>query len=109
LYCFCAGSIFSDMYCLLRTWTSIMKTVVLFQFFDPGEVLYIYESPAGYGLVAMRLLGWIWFCYAIFFTLKHYPAKAKFYYPFFIFYTLWSVCLSSNLPKNPAILLIVML
>lgn len=61
----------------------------LMQFFDPGEVLYIYESPAGYGLVAMRLLGWVWFCYAIFFTLKHYPEKSKFYYPFFIFYTLW--------------------
>ncbi|RXG69171.1 Transmembrane protein [Armadillidium vulgare] len=30
-------------------------------FFDPGEVLYIYESPAGYGLVGLRGIGWIMF------------------------------------------------
>ena len=65
--------------------------IIIFQLFDPGEVLYIYESPAGYGLVGMRLVGWLWFCYAIFFTLKHYPEKASFYYPFFVFYTLWYV------------------
>jgi hypothetical protein len=64
---------------------------VCLQFFDPGEVLYIYESPAGYGLIALRLLAWIWFLYAIFFTLKHYPEKSKFYFPFLAFYTIWYV------------------
>ena len=59
------------------------------QVFDPGLVLYIYEGPAGYGLIAMRLIGWAWFCYAIFFTLKHYPEKSSFYYPYFLFYTAW--------------------
>ncbi|XP_064650759.1 transmembrane protein 145-like isoform X6 [Lineus longissimus] len=58
-------------------------------FFDPGFVLYTYESVPGYGLIGLRLVGWIWFCYAIFFTLKHYPEKGPFYYPFFVFYTLW--------------------
>ncbi len=36
-----------------------------------------------------RMISWVWFCYAIFFTLKHYPEKSSFYYPFFIFYTIW--------------------
>ncbi|CAG2165844.1 unnamed protein product [Oppiella nova] len=34
-------------------------------YFDPGEVLYLYESPFGYGLIALRLIGWGWFVYAI--------------------------------------------
>lgn len=57
--------------------------------FDPGEVLYTYESPPGYGLIALRLIAWVWFCYSVFFTLKNYKSKALFYYPFFIFYTIW--------------------
>ncbi|XP_021358727.1 transmembrane protein 145-like [Mizuhopecten yessoensis] len=57
--------------------------------FDPGEVLYLYESPPGYGLISLRLIGWAWFCYSIFFTLKHFKTKSLFYYPFFIFYTVW--------------------
>ena len=60
-----------------------------FQFFDEGLVLYFYESPPGYGLITMRLIGWLWFLYAIFFTLKHHPNKSNFYFPFFLFYTLW--------------------
>ncbi|ESP00088.1 hypothetical protein LOTGIDRAFT_213289, partial [Lottia gigantea] len=59
------------------------------ELFDPGKVLYLYDSPPGYGLVAMRLIGWLWFLYAIFFTLKNFPSKGAFYYPFFIFYTIW--------------------
>ena len=31
------------------------------------------------------------FIYSTFFTLKHYPEKGGFYYPFFSFYTLWFV------------------
>ncbi|KAK7106321.1 transmembrane protein 145-like [Littorina saxatilis] len=58
-------------------------------FFDEGLVLYFYESPPGYGLVMMRLIGWLWFLYGIFFTLKHHSNKANFYFPFFVFYTLW--------------------
>ena len=65
------------------------NALLLTQVFDPGEVLYLYESEPGYGLVALRLIAWVWFCYAIFFTLKHFPEKSTFYYPFFIFYTVW--------------------
>jgi hypothetical protein len=56
-----------------------------------GEVLYIYESLPGYGLVLLRTFGWFVFIYSTFFTLKHYPEKGTFYYPFFSFYTLWFV------------------
>nr|CAD7430494.1 unnamed protein product [Timema monikensis] len=58
-------------------------------FFDQGKVLYLYESPAGYGLMFLRLIAWGMFVYSIVFTLKHYPEKAKFYYVFNIVGTLW--------------------
>ncbi|KAK7868393.1 hypothetical protein R5R35_013680 [Gryllus longicercus] len=60
-------------------------------FFDPGKVLYLYESPPGYGLIILRILAWWIFVYSIVFTLKHYPEKAVFYYPFNILGTLWFV------------------
>ncbi|CAG9857921.1 unnamed protein product [Phyllotreta striolata] len=59
--------------------------------FDPGEVLYLYESPAGYGLITLRILAWCMFIYSTIFTLKRYPEKGNFYYPFNIFGTLWFV------------------
>ena len=59
--------------------------------FDPGEVLYIYESFAGYLIVSLRLLAWSWFSYAIIFTLLHYPQKASFFAKFFLFYSLWFI------------------
>ena len=46
-------------------------------FFDPGKVLYLYESSFGYGLIILRLVGYLMFVYAHFFTLKHYPEKVK--------------------------------
>lgn len=54
-------------------------------------MLYLYDSVFGYGLVIMRMVGWLMFIYATFFTLKHYPEKGGFYYPFFCFYTIWFV------------------
>ena len=51
----------------------------------------MYSSLAGYGLVLLRTCGWFMFIYSTFFTLKHYPEKGGFYYPFFSFYTLWFV------------------
>ena len=46
---------------------------------------------AGYGLIILRTVGWCMFIYSTFFTLKHYPEKGGFYYPFFSFYTVWFV------------------
>ncbi|GFN99366.1 transmembrane protein 145 [Plakobranchus ocellatus] len=59
------------------------------KFFDAGKVLYYYESPPGYGLLATHLIGWIWFLQSTIFTLKHAQKKANFYIPFFTFYTVW--------------------
>ncbi|XP_018326624.1 transmembrane protein 145, partial [Agrilus planipennis] len=59
--------------------------------FDPGEVLYLYESPAGYGLIFLKILAWIMFIYSTIITLKHYPEKSNFYYPFNVFGTFWFV------------------
>lgn len=61
----------------------------LVQYFDPGKVLYVYESPAGYGLLVLRFLGWMMFVYGTAFTLKHYPEKNGFYLPFFFFSSMW--------------------
>ena len=59
----------------------IIMYVALFlmeqMYFDPGKVLYLYESTFGYGLVIIRMIGWLIFMYAIFFTLKHYPEKVS--------------------------------
>jgi len=97
----------------LRQWSAIKVTVFVCAYsimyaglflaerlyFDPGKVLYLYDSVFGYGLVIMRMVGWLMFIYATFFTLKHYPEKGGFYYPFFCFYTLWFVA-------SPAIIIL---
>ncbi|KAK8719339.1 hypothetical protein OTU49_014100 [Cherax quadricarinatus] len=78
-------TIFMCLYCS----TYVTLFTYEHQVFDPGEVLYQYESPAGYGLLVLRSVAWCMFLYACFFTLKHYPEKSGFYCPFFTFYTLW--------------------
>ncbi|XP_038219824.1 transmembrane protein 145-like [Zerene cesonia] len=71
----------------------VLTYVVLFIYqakaFDPGEVLYLYESPAGYGLIFLRITGWCAFAYSTYFTVRKYPEKNMFYCPFFICGTLW--------------------
>lgn len=59
--------------------------------FDPGYVLYLYESPAGYAIVVLRLLSWGWFVYAVVFTLYRYPEKLSFYTQLVVIYTTWFV------------------
>ncbi|XP_045770130.1 uncharacterized protein LOC123870766 [Maniola jurtina] len=71
----------------------IVTYIILFVYqaraFDPGEVLYLYESPAGYGLIVLRIAAWCAYAYATFFTVRKYPEKNTFYCPFFICGTLW--------------------
>ncbi|CAG9577154.1 unnamed protein product [Danaus chrysippus] len=59
----------------------VITYVVLFVYqakaFDPGEVLYLYESPAGYGLIVLRLSAWCAFAYATFFTVRKFPEKVN--------------------------------
>ncbi|XP_043936721.1 transmembrane protein 145 isoform X2 [Protopterus annectens] len=84
-----SGSIKLSIYMTLYTITHIILLIYEAEFFDPGQVLYTYESPAGYGLIALQIIAYAWFCYAILITLKHFPEKQAFYAPFFAAYTLW--------------------
>ncbi|XP_035675008.1 transmembrane protein 145-like isoform X1 [Branchiostoma floridae] len=84
-----SGSVKISVFMTLYTLAYAILFIYEREFFDAGLVLYLYESPAGYGLIGLQLLSWLWFCYAIFFTLKHYPEKSLFYVPYFFFYTLW--------------------
>ncbi|KAI8775177.1 transmembrane protein 145, partial [Biomphalaria glabrata] len=71
----------------------IIATIVLFIWegvmFDPGEVLYYYESPPGYGMITIILIGWLWFTKAAVFTMKHYPDRSIFYIFLYSIYTIW--------------------
>ncbi|XP_059608160.1 transmembrane protein 145-like [Phlebotomus argentipes] len=57
--------------------------------FDPGEVLNIYESPAGFGLIGLRCGAWGAFLMGVAATLRKYPEKSAFYYPFGLLGSVW--------------------
>ncbi|XP_058116486.1 uncharacterized protein LOC131285483 [Anopheles ziemanni] len=57
--------------------------------FDPGEVLNLYESPAGFGLAGLRCVGWGFFMYSCAATIRKFTEKAPFYYPFTLLGSLW--------------------
>uniref|UniRef100_A0A3Q2D2P0 Transmembrane protein 145 n=1 Tax=Cyprinodon variegatus TaxID=28743 RepID=A0A3Q2D2P0_CYPVA len=83
-----SGSVKLSIYMTVYTITYIILFIYEAEFFDPGEVLYAYDSPAGYGLMSLQLVAYVWFCYAVLVSLKHYPEKQPFYVPFFTTYTL---------------------
>ncbi|XP_062454692.1 transmembrane protein 145 [Rhea pennata] len=83
------GSVKLSVYMTLYSITHVVLLIYEAEFFDPAQVLYTYESPAGYGLIALQFLAYVWFCYAILITLKQFPEKQPFYVPFFAAYTLW--------------------
>lgn len=94
-YTIVRGKLSTPLYIVLAVFFSIftLTYAVLFVYeaevFDPGEVLYIYESPAGYGLIALRLVGWTFFCVSLIVNLVTHSRKTWFYIPFFIYYTIW--------------------
>lgn len=47
--------------------------------FDPGLVLYLYESPPGYGLIGLKLLAWGVFVICCYRTSQKYSTKFHFY------------------------------
>lgn len=59
--------------------------------FDPGEVLNLYESPAGFGLCGLRLIAWIAFLISIGGTLNKFPEKGGFFYPFGLLGSVWLI------------------
>lgn len=84
-----SGSVKLSVYMTLYTLTHVVLLTYEAKFFDPGQVLYTYESPAGYGLIGLQVAAYVWFCYAVLVSLRHFPEKQPFYVPFFAAYTLW--------------------
>ncbi|KAK1151842.1 transmembrane protein 145 isoform X1 [Acipenser oxyrinchus oxyrinchus] len=84
-----SGSVKLSVYMTLYTITHVILFISEAEFFDPGQVVYAYDSSAGYGLITLQFVAYVWFCYAVLITLKHYPEKQAFYAPFFAAYTLW--------------------
>ncbi|EHB02527.1 Transmembrane protein 145 [Heterocephalus glaber] len=84
-----SGSVKLSVYMTLYTLTHVVLLIYEAKFFDPGQVLYTYESLAGYGLIGLQVAAYVWFCYAVLISLRHFPEKQPFYVPFFAAYTLW--------------------
>ncbi|XP_053908564.1 transmembrane protein 145 isoform X2 [Cuculus canorus] len=83
------GSVRLSVYITLYGIAHVALLTYEAEFFDPARVLYTYESPAGYGLIALQALAFLWFCAAVLLTLKRVPEKQPFYLPFFAAYSLW--------------------
>ncbi|XP_031775362.1 transmembrane protein 145 [Apis florea] len=60
--------------------------------FDPGLVLYIYESPPGYGLIILKLIAWIIFSLRCFKTVRKMSTKLHFYGSLFSLGSAWFLC-----------------
>ncbi|XP_017759256.1 PREDICTED: transmembrane protein 145-like [Eufriesea mexicana] len=60
--------------------------------FDPGLVLYIYESPPGYGLIILKLIAWIIFSLRCFKTVRKMSTKLHFYSLLFSLGSTWFLC-----------------
>ncbi|XP_077985246.1 transmembrane protein 145-like [Glandiceps talaboti] len=79
-------SVFMTLYCLTYLTLYIYEATM----FDPRDVLYKYQSPAGYGLIVLNFIGdAVWMYYTIGITLKHYPSKTPFYFRFALIYSGW--------------------
>ncbi|KAI4503939.1 hypothetical protein M0802_001342, partial [Mischocyttarus mexicanus] len=76
----------------LSTACQLALYVYQFEIFDPGLILYIYESPPGYGLVALKLIAWIIFVLRCFKTTKKMTKKVHFYASLLSLGSAWFLC-----------------
>lgn len=76
--------------------TIIILQLALFiyqaEVFDPGLVLYIYESPPGFGLLALKVLVWGVFVLCCFRTNKRTSTKLQFYASLLSLGSAWFLC-----------------
>ncbi|XP_011150933.2 transmembrane protein 145 isoform X2 [Harpegnathos saltator] len=63
-----------------------------FEIFDPGLVLYIYESPPGYGLIALKLIAWFVFITRCCKTIRKLNTKLHFYASLLSLGSAWFLC-----------------
>ncbi|XP_076683331.1 transmembrane protein 145 [Andrena cerasifolii] len=113
----CSDILYTVLILLLATGFTVTKSVltpkqtrclvyyvilnVVFQFslyiyqsdvFDPGLILYIYESPPGYGLILLKLIAWIVFSLRCIKTIKKMSTKLHFYGSLFSLGSAWFLC-----------------
>ncbi|XP_058792801.1 transmembrane protein 145-like isoform X1 [Phymastichus coffea] len=60
--------------------------------FDPGLVLYIYESPPGYGLLALKVIAWVVFVICCYKTSQNISTKFHFYGSLLSLGSGWFLC-----------------
>ncbi|OXU22806.1 hypothetical protein TSAR_004610 [Trichomalopsis sarcophagae] len=60
--------------------------------FDPGLVLYLYESPPGYGLLALKISAWVVFVICCYKTSKNAAIKFHFYGSLLSLGSGWFLC-----------------
>ncbi|XP_011499139.1 PREDICTED: transmembrane protein 145 isoform X1 [Ceratosolen solmsi marchali] len=60
--------------------------------FDPGLVLYMYESPPGYGLLALKIWAWVVFVISCYKTSKNAISKFPFYGSLLSLGSSWFLC-----------------
>ncbi|XP_055374495.1 transmembrane protein 145-like [Condylostylus longicornis] len=78
-------TVFINVYCV----TYISLFIYREEVFDPGEVLNLYESPAGLGLALLRCIAWCAFLQSTIRTVRKYPEKIGFFLPFSMLGSLW--------------------
>lgn len=66
--------------------------VYQFEIFDPGLVLYIYESPPGYELIALKLIAWVVFITRCCKTIRKMNTKLHFYGSLLSLGSSWFLC-----------------
>ncbi|KAI3383877.1 hypothetical protein SNEBB_003946 [Seison nebaliae] len=71
----------------------IVIIVYIYAIYDAAKSFYFYENVGGYILLFLRIIAFIWFLYAISYTMKHYPEKQLFYSIFLICYGVWFVAM----------------
>ncbi|XP_055532775.1 transmembrane protein 145-like isoform X2 [Wyeomyia smithii] len=78
-------TVFTNLYAIVYISLYIYQA----EAFDPGDVLNLYESPAGFGLAGLRCVGWGFFIYSCAATIRKFTEKGPFYYPFALLGSLW--------------------
>lgn len=66
--------------------------VYQFEIFDPGLVLYIYESPPGYWLIGLKLIAWFVFVTRCCKTIRKMNTKLHFYASLLSLGSAWFLC-----------------
>ncbi|XP_053690381.1 transmembrane protein 145-like [Sabethes cyaneus] len=78
-------TVFTNLYAIVYISLYIYQA----EAFDPGEVLNLYESPAGFGLAGLRCVSWLFFIYSCAATIRKFTEKGAFYYPFSLLGSMW--------------------